>query len=140
MVCALRHEGVVNPSRSRIRVFQHEGDLLEIPMLCQQCESPPCAAVCPVNAIHQDEKLGRVVVDYDRCMGCKTCLIVCPFGAMGFDTIAHKVINCDLCDGDPECVKFCSTEAIQYADATSVSLKKGRASSDKISEQVRQLR
>ena len=140
MVCSIRHENVVNPSRSRIRVFQHEHVLLEVPVVCQQCESPPCAAVCPVNAIRRDEELGRVAVNYDVCVGCKMCLAICPFGAMGFDTIANKVINCDLCDGDPECVKFCSTKAIQYADATSVVLKKGRASSDKVSEQVRQLR
>ncbi|MFC1943272.1 4Fe-4S dicluster domain-containing protein [Chloroflexota bacterium] len=140
MVCSIRHEGVVNPARSRIRVFQHERVLLDVPVVCQQCESPPCAAVCPVNAIRREEKLGRVLVNHDLCTGCKMCLVVCPFGAMGFDPIAHKLINCDLCDGDPECVKFCSTKAIQYADVTSVSLKKGRASSDKISEQVRQLR
>ena len=139
MVCSLRHESVVNPTRSRITVFQHESVLLEVPVVCQQCESAPCAAVCPVNAIRQDEKLGRVVVDYDVCVGCKMCVVICPFGAMGFNTIARKVIKCDLCDGDPECVKFCSTKAIQYVDATSVSLKKGRASSDKITEQVRQL-
>jgi len=139
MVCSIRHEGVVNPTRSRISVFPQERVLLDVPVVCQQCESPPCAAVCPANAIHRDEKLGRVVVNYDACVGCKMCVAICPFGAMGFDTIAHKVINCDLCEGDPECVKFCSTKAIQYVDATSVSLKKGRASSDKITEQVRQL-
>jgi len=140
MVCSIKHVDVVNPSRARIHVFQHENVLLEVPVVCQQCESPPCAAVCPVNAIRRDEELGRVVVNYDTCVGCKMCLAICPFGAMGFDTIANKVINCDLCDGDPECVKFCSPKAIQYVDATSVSLKKGRAISDKVSEQVHQLR
>ena len=70
MVCSLRHENVVSPSRSRIRVFQHEHILLEVPVVCQQCESPPCAAVCPVNAIRRDEKLGRVVVDHYTCTGC----------------------------------------------------------------------
>ena len=126
MVCALKHEGVVNPSRSRIRVFQHERVLLEVPVVCQQCEDPPCAAVCPVNAIRREGELGRTVVDYDLCIGCKMCTIVCPFGAMGFDTTAHKVINCDLCDGDPECVKFCSPKAIQYVDVTDVNISKQR--------------
>ena len=139
MVCSIKHEGVVNPSRSRIHVFQHENVLLEVPIVCQKCETPSCAAVCPVNAIRRDEKLGGVFIDYDRCTGCKMCLVVCPFGAMGFDAIGHKVTNCDLCDGDPECVKFCSTKAIQYVEATSVSLKKGRAESDKVAGQVRQL-
>ncbi|MFC2021151.1 4Fe-4S dicluster domain-containing protein [Chloroflexota bacterium] len=139
MVCALKLEGVVNPTMSRIQVFQHEHAFLEVPVVCQQCESPPCGAVCPVNAISWDENLGRTVVDQDLCVGCKMCVVVCPFGAMGFDKTAHKVINCDLCDGDPECVKFCDTKAIVYTEAPSVSLKKGRASSDKVAEQVRQL-
>lgn len=139
MVCSLKHENVVNPARARIHVFQHENVLLEVPVVCQQCENPPCAAVCPVNAIRRDEELGRVVVNHDACTGCKMCLVICPFGARGFDSIAHEVISCDLCDGDPECVKFCSTKAIQYMDAASVSLKKARAGSDKIAEQVRQL-
>ena len=138
MVCTVKHEGVCNPSRSRIHVFRCQEALLDLPMVCQQCESPICAAVCPTNAIRRDEELGRVIVDYDLCIGCKMCVVVCPFGAMGFDTIAHKVINCDLCDGDPECIKFCSTKAIQYVDVTTVNIRKGRESSAKISQQIRQ--
>ena len=139
MVCSIKHEGVVNPARSRIHVFQHEKVLLDVPVVCRQCKPAPCAAACPVNAINRDEKLGREVIDYDLCISCEMCVPACPFGAMRFDTPASKVINCDLCDGDPECVKFCSTKAIQYVDASSVSLKKGRTGSDKTAEQVRQL-
>jgi len=140
MVCAIKHEGVVNPSKARVRVYQHESALLDVPVICKQCEDAPCAAVCPKDAITRDDTSGRVIVDYDLCIGCKLCVAECPFGAMGFNTETRKVIKCDLCDGDPECVKFCSPKAIQYVDTSSVNLKKGRASSNKIREQVRQFR
>ena len=139
MVCSIKHEGVVNPARSRIRVIQHESVLLDVPVLCKQCESPPCAAVCPTDAIKRDEKLNQVIIDYELCIGCKICVAACPFGAMGFDTKARKVINCDLCDGDPECVKFCSVKAIECVDDSLANLKKARAGSYKTREQVRQL-
>jgi len=121
MVCSVIHEGVSNPARSRIKVVKWEWEGRYVPMLCQQCLSAPCQVVCPVKAISRDESLNRVVVDYDLCIGCRMCVAVCPFGAMGFDTLAKKVIKCDFCDGEPQCVRFCETKAIQYVDASEVS-------------------
>jgi len=117
LVCSVRHEGVSNPSRSRIKVVKWEADGLYIPMSCQQCEDAPCLNVCPVKAISRDEALSRVMVDYDVCIGCRSCVAVCPFGAMHFDVIDRKVAKCDLCDGDPQCVKFCEVKAVEYVDA-----------------------
>lgn len=70
--------------------------------------------------------MGRVEIDYDKCIGCRTCVSVCPFGAMHFVAIDRKVIKCDLCDGDPQCVRFCDTKAVSLVDAGDVSLQKGR--------------
>jgi Fe-S-cluster-containing hydrogenase component 2 len=75
--------------------------------------------------------LGRTVINYDRCINCKTCVVVCPFGAVGFDPVAKKIISCDLCDGDPVCVKFCETEALQYVDESKVNWKKQREAAEK---------
>ena len=102
-------------------------------MICQQCLSAPCQAVCPVKAISRDESLNRVSIDYDLCIGCRMCVAVCPFGAMGFDSLASKVIKCDLCDGDPQCVRFCETKAIQYVDASEVSGVKQLGAAEKFS-------
>ena len=94
LVCAVMHDGISNPTRSRIKVMKWESEGLYIPMSCQQCEDAPCMNVCPVKAISRDEDLGFVTVDYDVCIGCRSCVAVCPFGAMNYNTIDKKVFKC----------------------------------------------
>ena len=136
-VCSVKHEGVSNPARSRIKVVKEEGGC--VPVSCQQCLQAPCLAVCPVRAISRDESLNRVVIDYDRCIKCRMCVAVCPFGAIGFDTLAEKTIKCDLCDGDPQCARFCEPKAIQYVEATTVSDAKKRATAEKLPGILREI-
>jgi len=123
-VCTVQHEGVINPARSRIKVIKWESEGRYVPMSCQQCESAPCQAICPVKAISRDESLNRVMIDYDTCIGCRMCVAICPFGGMAFDPLAQKVIKCDFCDGDPLCAKFCDVDAIQYVDASQQAITK----------------
>jgi len=132
LVCAVRHDHVSNPARSRIRVVKWEDEGIYVPMTCQQCEDAPCLNACPVKAISHNEELGRVEVDYELCIGCRTCVSVCPFGAMHFDTIDRRVIKCDLCDGDPQCVRFCEVNAISFVDAGDVSLTKKKAAAQRL--------
>ena len=95
LVCSVMHDGISNPSRSRIKVIKWEAEGLYIPMSCQQCQDAPCMNVSPVKAISRDEDLARVMVDYDVCIGCRACVSACPFGVMSFNVI-DKNIN------DPE--------------------------------------
>jgi carbon-monoxide dehydrogenase iron sulfur subunit len=133
-VCSVKHTGVSNPSRSRIHVIKWPWEGFELPMLCQQCEEAPCIAVCPKNALSQDSSLGRVALNYDLCIGCKMCVTACPFGGMGIDVVARQVVKCDLCDGDPTCVRFCEPGALQFVPASSVNLMKKRDAGRKLSE------
>jgi len=89
-------------------------------------------AICPVKAISHDETLGRKVIDYDTCIGCRMCIAICPFGAMRFDAPEKKVFKCDLCDGDPMCVRFCQHDALKYLDETQQATLKQVAIAEKV--------
>lgn len=138
LVCAVKHDGISNPMRSRIKIVKWESEGLYVPMTCQQCEDAPCMNVCPVKAISRDEELGFVKVDYKVCIGCRACVAVCPFGAMNYNPIDKKVFKCDLCGGDPQCVRFCDMKAIDYVDADKVNVAKKREAADRFSAAQRE--
>ncbi|MFC1908057.1 4Fe-4S dicluster domain-containing protein [Chloroflexota bacterium] len=118
LVCSAKQEGEINLTLSRIDIVQPRMGIEEsIPVVCQQCQSAPCMAICPVNAISRDEELGRVIINQDFCIGCRMCVAICPFGCMTFHSSNRKVFKCTLCDGDPMCVKFCQHGALQYIEA-----------------------
>jgi len=106
IVCSLHHEGRIWPEASRIRVFMLVPGL-EVPHLCAQCDNPACVEACPVGAISIDEKLKRVVVDKDKCTGCGACVDACPGRVPHIHPTENYALICDLCDGDPQCVKAC---------------------------------
>ena len=126
LVCSVSHDGVSNPARSRINIIKWEAEGLYIPMSCQQCEDAPCMTICPVKAISRDQELDYVKIDYNVCIGCRSCVAVCPFGAMGFNVKDKKVFKCDLCEGDPQCVRFCEVKAVEYVDANRINILKKR--------------
>jgi electron transport protein HydN len=102
-----------------------------MPVQCRHCEDAPCLKSCPVSAIK--EQTNKIVIDEAGCIGCKSCMIACPFGAIELivsqqedikdnqdglrneqEVIASK---CDLCGGRlPACVEACPRNALQYVD------------------------
>jgi Fe-S-cluster-containing hydrogenase component 2 len=114
-------------------VIKWEFEGLFVPMACQQCQDAPCLMGCPVGAISRNEELNRVEVNYDVCIGCRTCVSVCPFGAMSFNPMDRKVIKCDLCDGEPQCARFCEIKALEFVEAGDVSLWKTRDAAKRLS-------
>lgn len=114
--CASREDGSPPDLATRIWTVVWDLEGWGVPVVCQQCVDPLCLAVCPQEAIFRDEELDRVMIDYDRCIGCRMCLSACPFGAIGFDGLTKRVVKCDLCAGEPVCVELCSYGAIQYIE------------------------
>lgn len=112
-VCSFHHEKVANPILSRIKVIKDELRGLDVPFVCLQCEDAPCISICPVGALSKNKDTGATILDDSLCIGCKACTIVCPFGAISINPTG-KLFLCDLCDGDPQCVKFCTTKAVDY--------------------------
>ncbi len=92
---------------------ESDGDFF-FPVACKQCEKPPCLDICPREAIYREEKTGRVLINSKKCIGCGMCASACPFGAMKIDGKRGKSYKCDLCAGDPQCVKVCTTRALEY--------------------------
>jgi Fe-S-cluster-containing hydrogenase component 2 len=115
-----------NPARSRIRVVKWEAEGLYIPMTCQQCQDAPCLNVCPVKAISRDGESTQVTVDYDVCIGCRSCVGACPFGAMSFNPTDRQVFN-------PQCVRFCEVKAVDFIEADKVTINKRRQAAERVS-------
>ena len=80
-----------------------------------------CIQACPVDAISVDASTGAKVVSEATCVGCKVCTIACPFGTVNYSQATGKVVKCDLCGGDPECVKVCPTATVTLNGARSAA-------------------
>lgn len=105
--------------------FEENSHELSLPITCFQCEDAACMDVCPAKALYRDEN-STVLVDSARCIGCKLCTSACPFGNIEYNYSAGKIVKCDLCDGNPDCVKYCPTYALVYESATEANLNKKR--------------
>jgi electron transport protein HydN len=117
-----------------------------MPIQCKHCENSPCKAVCKQSAI---VRFGhQVVVDEAKCIGCKDCLVACPFGAIallplydkgrpvkqvGSDENKVAASKCDLCledDEGPACVRVCPNEALKVSDVNDERKKKNVAAAE----------
>jgi len=137
IVCSVKHNGVSNPTLARIHVVKWDNEGFYMPMRCQQCKEAPCLAICPKGAIHRDPELDSVRINHDQCIGCKMRVQACPFGAMGWNPERGRVFKCDLCHGDPPCVRFCDMKAVDYVDVTRLQGCKIRESAENCSELMR---
>ncbi len=108
IACSLHHEGKVWPEASRIRVFMLIPGV-EVPQLCNQCLDYPCVKACPVGALTTDNRTSAVLVDKEKCTGCGLCIDACPGEIPTLHPWEKKALICDLCGGEPECVKACQS-------------------------------
>lgn len=88
-------------------------------VMCQHCTRAACEHVCPPKAISHQEKTA-VVIDQDKCTGCKYCITACPFNVPRYNADTNTAMKCTLCidrisNGlEPACSKVCPTEAVQW--------------------------
>ncbi len=96
----------------RIRV-ERNGEVC-FSIQCRHCAEPWCVYSCLTGALRKDSTSGTVTVDDEKCMGCWTCLIACPYGALARDGSRKVVAKCDLCPDQevPVCVANCPNEAL----------------------------
>lgn len=84
-----------------------------VPRLCMHCENPPCVSVCPTGASYKNED-GVVLVHHDICIGCKYCVVACPYEARYLDDRTGTIDKCTFCydnrvlnGREPACVETC---------------------------------
>ncbi|NKB76109.1 MAG: 4Fe-4S dicluster domain-containing protein [Gammaproteobacteria bacterium] len=137
---------------------QQTGHVSSLPMMCQHCESPPCVDVCPTGASFKRDD-GIVMVDKHTCIGCRYCVMACPYKARSFihETLSNQksysprgkgtVESCNLCvhrideDRQPACVEACNTDgkgAMIFGDLNDMDSDISIASSSKPSRQIRE--
>ncbi len=68
-----------------------------IPILCNQCNNPPCVRTCPTTATYKDKKTGIVVMDIKKCIGCKSCMMACPYDMRYYNEERQAIDKCDFC-------------------------------------------
>lgn len=113
IACAAAHYNEFNPKRSRIKVcFTHP--LPSPPKFCIQCPKPKCAEACPTGALYRDEEKKIVAFDKGKCILCLKCIEACPFDGIYYDDVNQEILKCDMCGGDPQCVRFCQKKAIYF--------------------------
>ena len=106
--------------QKRISVVAAEGRA--VPLQCRHCEEAPCLAVCPSGALHRSGPQDPVLIHTERCIGCKFCMMVCPFGVIESSRDGRAATKCDLCfertraQAAPACVESCPTRALQFVE------------------------
>jgi carbon-monoxide dehydrogenase iron sulfur subunit len=118
LICSFAHHDEFNPLKARIRVSVFIEKSVAVPVVCYQCEEPWCAKACPAGAlVIETDPSGEarmITVNKEQCVGCKMCTLACPFGCIVVDDgVAEK---CDLCGGEPQCVKVCRAGALKFVD------------------------
>lgn len=95
--------------------------LFHLALSCNHCDEPACVAGCPTAALHKADD-GTVQYDADRCVVCRNCMTVCPYGAPQHDEDANLIAKCDACKAlrdagrNPVCVDACPMRAIEFGE------------------------
>lgn len=118
IACSQKHEnGAIRLAASRIQVYEVTPGL-EFPVTCYQCDETRCVTACPEGALKQDPANSTIILDEKKCLRtaqkgeCTKCADACPGTTIMFHPDSSAPLFCDLCGGDPECVKVCPDGAL----------------------------
>ena len=119
LACSAAHAGggSFRPSTARIHVVKLEEEGIDRPIACHQCGQAKCVAACTKMALSRDPATKAVLLDQASCNHCGDCAAACPFDAVRTHPDTGQPLICDLCGGDPACVKRCATGALKYGRA-----------------------
>lgn len=128
--CLVKHFVPGDVAIARLNVVRSNGRTA--PIVCHHCENAPCANACPTQALYNEGD--RVVVRMERCIGCRSCVLACPYGAVnvvsrmdsgnlgGLRVGAAQnatVVKCDRCvdrPTGPACIEACTSGALRIVD------------------------
>ncbi len=123
--CAYANSGIDNMVTAlkgvkiapRIKVEENEKDKISFAVNCRHCTEPLCVKSCITGALSMND--GVINIDHNKCVGCCTCIMVCPYGALSHSN-EGAVQKCELCltnsFGEPQCVQHCPNNAIVYEE------------------------
>lgn len=94
------------------------------PILCNHCNRPPCVRVCPTKATYKDPETGIVLMNYSKCIGCKTCMAACPYNARYFNHDKYAIDKCNFCldtrlaagEKETACAAACPADVRVFGD------------------------
>jgi len=100
-----------------------------IPILCNQCNNPPCVRTCPTTATYKDKTNGIVQMNNKKCIGCKSCIMACPYDARYYNEEKGAIDKCDFCFESrlskgitiPACVEACPSDVRIFGDLSDPS-------------------
>lgn len=137
--CALEHsqskdlfQAICERPLPQARINVEQEGQWAFPLQCRHCEDAPCIKVCPSKALEREDIESPVAIDDERCVGCESCILICPYGVIKMSEAGKVVTKCDLCfarlkkDEQPACVLACPSGALQFKSLDQLKKEKGK--------------
>ena len=125
VACKAEHDIPIGVNRCWVKTVEKgqfpDTSRFFFPVLCNQCDDAPCVSICPTNALYK-RRDGIVDLDGDACIGCRACMVACPYDQLFIDPGTHTAEKCNFCANRvenellPACVSVCPTECRVFGD------------------------